>query len=229
MRGIVMNDMMNSIMDKKNIGLLKTLWELRQALDVYSLIAGNWDAIQKGGVGKNFFIFLRESCLHLITLDTCKVFEKEKDDKQGRVKYEVNSIEGVLRSHAIGKPDVLDPGGTNDFVRKYSHGRCEDGTLSAISLTVEDFRGQYRKELDRFKTVRDKWVAHSDFGFTPESLPSYDIMERLFDFGHDFYRVVSRAFISVGPTDLNTDRPVKANFRRVLKSLGMEEIRTDME
>jgi hypothetical protein len=36
-----MNEMINSKTDQKNIGLLKNLWQLRQALDVYCLRAPN--------------------------------------------------------------------------------------------------------------------------------------------------------------------------------------------
>ena len=215
-------------MDNKNIGLVKNLWGLRQALDVYCLISVNWDTIEKSGVGKGFFNFIMMSYQHLITLYICKVFEKETD-KQGKVKYELNSIDGVLRSLADSKPRVLDPAKVNSFVRKYSNGRGEDGTLLALSLTVEDFKTKYQKELERFKTFRDKVGAHSEFGFEPHDLPSYDVMERLFNFGLDFYMLVSEAFISVGPADLNRNRPVKTSLGRMLQKLGFEDIKTEME
>ena len=226
-----MNDLLNSTIDNKNIGLLKNLWELRQALDVYELISANAKGINERGIGRNFFGFLRASCLHLITLYICKVFEaEEKPDKQGKVKHELSSIDGVLKSSATANLNVLDPKEINGFVRQYSHGQCGDGTLSAISLTVRDFKARYKKELKRFQEARDKWGAHSEFGFSPEDLPSYDIMERLFDFGHDFYRLVYHAFITcVVPCDLNADRKVKASLKKVFEELGIKEIRTEMK
>jgi hypothetical protein len=57
-----MNGMIDSTTDKKNIGLLMSLSRLRQALDVYCLIAANADAIEKRGQGKKYFRFLRTAC-----------------------------------------------------------------------------------------------------------------------------------------------------------------------
>jgi len=54
-------------------------------------------------------------------------------------------------------------------------------------------------------------------------------MERLFNFGMDFYMLVLEAFIGGGSFNLNTDRRVKASFKGVLKALGIEEIRMEME
>jgi len=54
-------------------------------------------------------------------------------------------------------------------------------------------------------------------------------MERLFDFGLDFYKLVSRAIVSVVPCDLNSDRKVKTSLKRMLQKLGCGEIKTDME
>ncbi len=224
-----MNKMIDSKTDNKNIGLVKILWELRQALDVYCLVAANTDSIEGKGAGKSFFRFLRTSHVHLIVIDICKIFEDEKKCKQGKVRYELNSIDGVLKSLADSQPPVLGPAKVNSFVRKYSNGRGEDGTISAISLTVDDFKTKYQKELERFKTYRDKWCAHSEFGSNPRDLPSYDIMERLFNFGLDFYMLVSEAFISVGPCDLNSDRKVKTGFRKVLLEHGLENVKTEME
>ena len=77
-------------------------------------------------------------------------------------------------------------------------------------------------------------VAHSEFGFNPNDLPSYDVMERLFGFGADFYMLVSSAFVStasvsVVPCDLNSNRKVKVGLKRVLHELGLTDIKTEME
>ena len=224
-----MNRMLDSKADNKNIGLVKTLWELRQALDVYCLIAANTDSIVRKGAGKNFFGFLRNAFVHLIAIDICKVFEHEKKSKQNKVKYELNSIDGVLSSLSDGKPQVLDSEKVNSFVCKYGNGRGEDGTLLTLSLAVGDFKTKYQKELERFQTFRDKRGAHSEFEFNPCDLPSYDVMEQLFNFGLDFYMLVSEAFISVGPADLNRDRRIKASLEKVLQKLDLEEIKMEME
>lgn len=225
-----MNKMLDSKLDNKNIGLAKdNLWGLRQALDVYCLITTNADAISAKGVGKSFFGFLQASCIRLVALDICKIFEDEQKGKRGKVKYELNSIDGILRSLADDKPQVLDSAKVSSFVRKYSNGRGEDGTLLALSSTVEDFKTKYQKELERFKIFRDKRGAHSEFGFDPRDLPSYDVMEQLFDFGWEFYSVISEAFISVGPCNLESSRQVRGSLKKVLCELGLGDIKTEMK
>ena len=225
----VMNEMINGKIDNKNIGLVKNLWELRQALDVYCLITANGNAISAKEAGKIFFGFLQALCIRLVALDICKIFEDEQKGKRGKVKYELNSIYGVLKSLADSKSPVRDSARVSSFVHKYSNGRGEDETLLALSLTVEDVKTKYQKELERFKTFRDKRGAHSEFGFDPRDLPSYDVMEQLFDFGWEFYSVISVAFISVGPCNLESSRQVRGSLKKVLCDLGLGDIRTEMK
>jgi len=230
-----MNKMLDSKMDNKNIGLLKNLYWLRNELDVYCLIAVNAESINKKGAGKSFWGLLQGSYLKLIALSICKIFECEKQNKQGRVKYELNSIDGVLRCLVNEKPSASDSSCVCDFICKYGHSPNEAELLSSLSSTVVGFKEKYQEELKMFKTYRDKGVAHSEFKVAHSKLesnlglPSYDVMERLFDFGADFYKLVSRAFISVVPCDLNSDRKVKVGLKRVLREFGLTDIKTELE
>ena len=88
--------------------------------------------------------------------------------------------------------------------------------------------------MDRFKTIRDKKIAHSEYGSNVDSVPSYDVMKHLFNFGSDFYMLISKAFVStasvsVVPCDLNSDRKVKVGLKRVLHELGLTDIKPEME
>ena len=222
-----MNEMLGSTTDLKNIGVAEDLWRLRQALDVYCLISANCEAIKKVGVGQSFFGFLQISCVRLIILYIGRVFEKETLDKQGAVKYELNSIDGVLSAIDNEKARVLKPDSIRAFAQKYGSGSDEDG-LAAILAVVKTFREQ-NYEASGFKTLRDKWVAHHESGFTSPYGPSYDHMERMCDFGKDLFELVSRAFLRTSPADLNRDRQVKRSLKGMLQRLGCEEIKTDME
>ncbi len=213
--------MLNSKIDNKNIDLLKNLSRLREELDVCWLIASNINNINKNGVGKSFFGFLRKSCIDLIALNICKIYEYEKA-------YELNSVEGVLKLITDEQFSVSDSSSICKFICKYENHPNEDELLSSLSSTVARFKKKYENELERFKTFRDKQVAHSEFGFNLNSLPSYDIMERLFNFASEFYMLVSAAFIStasisVFPYDLNSHRKVKVGLKRILRKLGVEE------
>jgi len=219
--------MLNSKMDNKNLGLLKILFLLRQELDVYCLITVNRESIIKKGAGKTFFTFLQGACKKLIALSICKIYEYEKA-------YELNSVEGVLKHIIDERLSALDSSRVCSFISKYENRPDEDELLSSLSSTVAGFKKKYENELERFKTYRDKVVAHSEFGFNLDNIPSYDVMECLFDFGADFYKLVSRAFISnasvsVVPCDLNSNRKVKVGLKRVLHELGLTDIETEME
>ena len=216
-----MNKMLNSKIDNKNIGLLKNLYWLRQELDVYCLISVNAGSINKKGAGKSFFGFLQRSCIDLITLNICKIYEYEKA-------YELNSVEGVLKHITDEQLSVLDSSHIDNFIHKYD-GQNKGESLSALSSTVAGFKKKYQKELERFKTYRDKGVAHSEFGFNPNDLPSYDVMERLFSFGANFYMLVSSAFVSVVPCDLNSDRKVKVGLKKILQEHCLTDIKTELE
>lgn len=213
--------MLNSKIDDKNSGLLKNLYWLRQELDVYCMISVNADSINNRGVGKSFFGFLQNSCIDLIALNIYKIYEYEKQ-------YELNSIEGVLKNITSKQLSALDSSRIGDFILKYD-GPNKDELLSALSSTVAGFKKKYHNELKRFETFRHKKVAHSEYGFNVDSVPSYGVMECLFNFGADFYMLVSDTFVSVVPCDLNSDRKVKVGFKRVLHELGITDIKTEME
>jgi hypothetical protein len=217
-----MCEMIDSEADKKNIGLLRNLWRLRQSLDIYCVITTHADAISKQGPGKKFFGFLQAACVQLMVLDICKVFEEEKTRKPNS--YELNSIDGVLKSLDGAKPSVLDSAKVESFVRKYGNVQSESGTLAALSQVVTEFRKKHKDDLERLKTLQDKWAAHSEFGFALCDPPLDVVMEAMFAFGSDFYEAVSRAFVGSGPVDLNADRAIRAGLRQLLAEHGIQDI-----
>ncbi len=218
-----MNKLIDSETDNKDIGLLKNLAVLRYALDVYCLISANVDALKEAGLSKNFFPFAQMSSVQLIALRICMLFEIQGN------RYKLYSIDGVLKSIEEEKLSVSDRNAAiGDFVQKYGSGIPGDD-LNALSSVISAFRKEHGRDIDRFKTVRDKLYAHSEFGFLSKDLPSYEIMEKLFNFGKDFYELVLRAFTSVVPHDLNRDRKVKTSLKKILKKLGCEKIKTNLE
>jgi hypothetical protein len=225
--GHVMNKLLNGKIDNKNIGLVKNLWQLRQALDVYCLISANANSINQRGAGKVFFGFVQSLCLRFISLEICKIFEDEKKGKRGKVKYELNSIDGVLRAIKDENLAVPDSSRVCGFLEKYGRGHSKEGLLSEILSCVEEFKKNHQKELTEFQTVRDKWIAHSEYEFSWENLPSYDVMEQLFDFAWGFYSAVSET-IGVGPCNLDSSRQVRDSMKKILRDLGLKDIETEM-
>lgn len=82
--------------------------------------------------------------------------------------------------------------------------------------------------MDCFKTFRDKYAAHSEYGFIIDKLPSYDVMEKLLSFGADFCELVYRQFVGVGVVNL-TGRDIKSSLMGLLKKSGYEDITTEMK
>ncbi len=72
-----MDNLVGSKIDHKNIGLVKTLHQLRQELDVYCLISVNASRMNQENIGKYFFGHLQQLSIVSVALSICKIFEKE--------------------------------------------------------------------------------------------------------------------------------------------------------
>jgi len=217
------DSLLGTPLDQKYIGLAKLLYSLRQDLDVYCLISVNATAINEIGTGQNFFGHLQRLSIEAISLCVCKIFEDERG-------YELNSVQGVMNQlHRIEpKPTVLNTSNLTTFITRYD-GQITDNTVSSLEATVDKFRAKHKNDLERFKTFRDKVVAHSEYGVAIENLPAYAVMEGLFDFGADFYSLIATTFLGVHPFDIKTQLHVKLSFEDVLRRFGLTSIRTDME
>jgi len=218
-----MHKLIDTTIDKKNIGLSKLLYELRQNLDVYYVIADNADAINKSGIGKNFFGHIQKLAIDSIILSICKIYEKEEK------KYPLNSIDGVLHHLIVESPRPLDNSKLKYFIQKYGRSSEISVPISMVTSAIKEFRKRYKSELKCFETFRHKMVAHSEFGFDKDELPSEGMMEELFCFAADFYEVVSDSFVGVGPFNFMTWRRVKYSLERLLQELGIENISMDMK
>ena len=101
--------------------------------------------------------------------------------------------------------------------------------MSALKITIKEFRKKYDSELNYFKTFRNKKVAHSEFDFNKDKLPSIDVMEKLFLFGVDFYELICEAFISdasiyISPVDFMSHRHVRSSLQRLFQKLDFKDV-----
>jgi len=218
-----MEGLLASSIDKKNIELAKILFSLRHDLDVHCLIGVNTSQIRQTGQGRFFFGHVQMRVLDSIILAICKVYENEKG-------YELNSIQGVINS--LAKKNATPPMSeqrVRDFIREYGGPSDEQDSSKALQSTVDLFKSKYAEDLNRFKTARDKLVAHSEYQAMIKTVPSFDCMEKLFEFGADFYSVVSDSFIGSGPDDLKNRREVKRDFCKLLKAIGVQDIKTELK
>jgi hypothetical protein len=202
--------------DFKNIGLAKLLYKLRQHLDVYCLVAVNQDKLN--AISGSFFGHLRQTEIDAICLSICKIYEMER-------RFPLNSIPGVCQLFLLEDAKADGESAVRAFVAKYK-GPSGHSAGIAVKLTAKRFLEERRGDLNRFKEFRDKQVAHSEYKIEIPSLPSYATMEKFFEFGADFYTLVSEAFLGIGAAELRRD--AKVGFEHVLRKLGLSDLRTEM-
>ena len=54
-------------------------------------------------------------------------------------------------------------------------------------------------------------------------------MEHLFFFGADFYMIVSNSFVGSGPENLKNRREIKRDLEKILRLVGLQDIKNEME
>jgi len=92
-----------------------------------------------------------------------------------------------------------------------------------------DLKQNTRASWNRFKIARYKLVAHSEFGVSRDFLPSFGTMENLFFFGADFYMIVSNSFVGSGPENLKTRREIKRDLEKILRLVGLQDTKKEMD
>jgi len=217
-----------SILDQQNIDLAKIIYSLRQDLDIYELIAANVIGLQKLGQGKTYFLWAVNSAVNAIAIQICKIYEKEKK-RGGEVIFELNSIDGVMRTLRDPSAEIIDEGPLHQFIDKYSNSPQSLDLKSALALTCEEFREKNKESIEKLQTHRNKRGAHSEQGFIPINLPSYDAFEQLFNFAHDFYQTILGSFLGGQGEDMNAIRQVRVALRFILDKHGLEEIKNELD
>ena len=159
----LLNGMRNKKPDKKNILLAKTLYELRQAIDVHRVIGLNGEALGDKA-GKSYLYQTQAFAEKIITLNICKVYEYEK-------RYPLNSISGIIVSlpDKIYRHSVIRQ--VKAFCSKYGEGRKSERSVVLLRRTLRRFKADHRKSLRRLKAYRDKQVAHSEYPLRRRWLP----------------------------------------------------------
>lgn len=218
-----MDKLLGSSVDNKNVELAKILFSLRHDLDIHCLIGVNAAKIKTNNPGRFFLGHVAMRVLESIVLAICKIYEEEK-------RHELNSIQGVLNSLADKAPTLqVHDKEAREFIAQYGGLSKATNILNALQMTFDGIRTKYSSDLQRFKKARDKIVAHSEFGVVKDSLPTFDTMEKLFSFGAEFYMIVSDSFVGCGSDNLKNRREIKRDFEKVLRLIGLQNIKTEME
>jgi hypothetical protein len=204
--------------DLKNIELAKQLSRLRDLIDIHRITGLNVERIHSAGVSRAFLGRLHESAHDGLAMGLCRIYESS-----GR--NDLNSIPGVIELLPSKRPNKAVREELSEFGRKYSNVAEPDEIHAYILATYGLFTGLNSRPLARLKRYRDTIGAHSDHKAKRDPLPSHDEFERLFDFALDFYGVVSKVVVGVGPAHL--DRAAGRGLMRLLESAGVADLEFD--
>jgi hypothetical protein len=182
--------------DDRNTKLGETLYRLRQNIDIHRLIGLNAGELNNSEMPKEFLGHVQNLALQSIALDISKIYEAHNK------RYELNSIPYIIASlstHKFTEQQILF---ARKFVRK--HGLIEDNISlpQVLEKSLQEFTKHHTSAIDRLKNFRDKFAAHSEHGFKPESLPGTDSFEALFVYASDFYSFISERICDVKPAPI---------------------------
>ena len=211
-------------LDNKNIELTKILFDIKQSLDIYKLIALNAGEINKKGIGKQFFAMTQGLAIKAYVIDICKIYEEKKRNK-------LNSIPEIIlyiQNNDI-KPIGVSP--ITKFAKKYEkNGNQKKDYIERVGDIVKEFISENDKYFKLYKQLRDKKLVHAeDTSGLLKTLPSYDTMEGLLFFAIDFYSMVLEAFFGGAPVDHKNDKKVFGSLHRLLKEVGYDNIKVDFD
>jgi hypothetical protein len=211
---------LNSKTDKKNIQLLKMIGQLRDHIDIHRIIGLNVGALQKSQLSGALLGYLQKSAQESLAIYICKLFEASP-------RNDLNSIPGIIDSIPEAPGSEMQSGELVAFGSKYGHEATPANARSYLQDTFAQFRDSNSESLGRLKEFRDTIGAHNDYRADITSLPSHAEIETLFSFAQDFYEVVSRSLIQVGPAVI--PRVVGHGFVRLIEDLGVHNPRFDFE
>ncbi|MDP8215823.1 MAG: hypothetical protein P9L98_00670 [Candidatus Kaelpia imicola] len=209
-------------LDEKNIELSKMLFSLKHSIDLEKLFGLNADIINKVGVGKKFFVHIRMILKESFVMSIYKIFEKEKT-------YSLNSIPAILELIKSKELNCKYPDYVDEFISKYENGKKGTNYIEALEAIYESFYSKHQASFERYDYARDKVVAHSEYKAQRDLLPSHAVMKEVLLFGVDFNRMISEAFLGVGPHPIASDMQVSSSLCRLLEELGYKNIKKEFD
>jgi hypothetical protein len=214
---------MKSKLDEKNFDLVRVLYNLKQSLDIYRVIAVNAKEITEAGSGKTFFAYIQGLVIESCVVNICKLFEIEKDP------YELNSIPGVIEHLQREQIACKDSEPIAVFASENGVGYRVGHEVEVLSVICKKFYDKNKAHLKRFKSFRDKRVAHAEHSVVNRKtpLPSYAVMDFILTFGVDFYSAVQSAYIGTYPVQIKDENKTLVGLLHLLKIRGIKNIKSD--
>ena len=205
--------------DSSNLQIKDMLIHAKSSLDIYDVISKNAKAINQKPRDGDFWAFVQKVVMDSLILNLCKIFEKDKVNG-----YEQNSINRIIAIIENNSLEPKHPDSIAEFLKKYaSEVKYEykgKFTIYDFCEICRKFISKYKDALDKLKTARDKIVAHNDVMQKVTHIASISDIEKILDFGYDFYSTISNAYLNVGPIDIRNHKRKKNNLEYLFKQLG---------
>ena len=200
--------------DFKNIALAKLLQQLRGDIDLHRLIGLNLKTLRRSNVSNALLGHLQKLAHGSIAICICKMFEESKRNELDSIPAIIDSLPSqTLCTDRVKKIE--------EFGSRYGNSCHLIDTKSYLQGTLGLFVGMHSSTFERLKKNRDKLGAHSESGAEIDSLPSHVEFETICTFAEEFYEVVSRNIIDVGPAAIQGC--VGKGFFKLMESMGLED------
>ena len=209
-------------LDQKNIELAKMLFSLKQSIDIEKLLGLNADSINSVGIGKKFFVHIQMVLIESCVINICKIFEQGKN-------HPLNSIPAILSFIKTNNIDPKHPDFINEFIIKYGNKNKGSKHIEILKTICINFYSKHQVSFARYDYARDKVIAHSEHQAQRNSLPSHAIMKDLLRFGSEFYYMINKAFLNIGPHPIHSDKQAFSSLYKLLEKSGYKNIKKDFD
>jgi len=212
---IGMHQMRDTKTDSKSIALAKTLLlQLRGDIDLHRLIGLNIKGLRRSNISSALLRHIQKLAHGSIALCICKMFEDSKRNELDSIPAIIESLPSLRLS-----PEQIHK--IEEFGLRYGNSSDLSDVKSYLRGTFGLFIGMHSITFERLKKYRDKIGAHSESNIQINSLPSHAEFEIIYSFARQFYEVVSRNIIDVGPAPIRGY--VGKGFFKLMESMGLED------
>jgi len=204
----------STALDRKTVALGKTVFQLRQDIDLHRIIGLNASALRTADVSTTFFGHVQRLALTSLAVNLCKIFEFES-------RHPLCSIPAILNDLPHGFPQYYDRERFQEFALKHHGDPNAKSGAAIIRSGYEATRKKNEKALERLRKFRNKIAVHLEFDAALDSLPSHNAFEDLWTFAHDTYEIVHDQYNRIGPAMMR--KSVLVGLRRTFEQLGVKK------
>ena len=208
-------------LDRRTDQLGLACYKIRQNIDIFRIIALNVEKLKAVAASENFWGFTQSQAQIYVAITLAAVFEKNDAN------FTLCSIPAII----CDLPDDFPNADHSQFEKLLEKHGSKVNPTSARESVRAAYRAitmKHKASIDQIITIRNKRACHLELlepGLLESWFPSFDELERLWEFGVDVYELLHHEFNNVGPALM--PRRVQVGLIRTLKALGVENPQED--